>query len=80
MCVSEVRGVTVLSWLACFPKDQLAADMYSFVSKEGEYARCFVTVSAAPGPCLCTAGTHTGFSEVTLCAAPFVLSYVLIRS
>lgn len=31
-----------------FPKDQLAADMYSFVSKEGEYARCFVTVSAAP--------------------------------
>ncbi|KAM7007130.1 rho GTPase-activating protein 17 isoform 3-T4 [Passerculus sandwichensis] len=28
-------------------KDQLAADMYSFVSKEGEYARCFVTLLEA---------------------------------
>lgn len=28
-----------------FSKDQLAADMYSFVSKEGEYARFFVMVS-----------------------------------
>lgn len=27
-------------------QDQLAADMYSFFSKEGEYARYFVTVSA----------------------------------
>lgn len=26
-------------------QDQLAADMYSFFSKEGEYARYFVTVS-----------------------------------
>ncbi|XP_027753050.1 rho GTPase-activating protein 17 isoform X2 [Empidonax traillii] len=28
-------------------KDQLAADMYSFVSKEGEYARCFVMLLEA---------------------------------
>ncbi|NWZ45625.1 RHG17 protein, partial [Brachypodius atriceps] len=28
-------------------KDQLAADMYSFVSKEGDYARCFVTLLEA---------------------------------
>lgn len=27
------------------PQDQLAADMYSFSSKEGDYARYFVTVS-----------------------------------
>uniref|UniRef100_A0AAQ4R091 Rho GTPase-activating protein 17 n=1 Tax=Gasterosteus aculeatus aculeatus TaxID=481459 RepID=A0AAQ4R091_GASAC len=29
-------------------KDQLAADMYSFFSREGDYARYFVTVSTAP--------------------------------
>ncbi|XP_065540991.1 rho GTPase-activating protein 17 isoform X4 [Lathamus discolor] len=28
-------------------KDQLAADMYNFVSKEGEYARCFVMLLEA---------------------------------
>ncbi|NXS54163.1 RHG17 protein, partial [Brachypteracias leptosomus] len=28
-------------------KDQLAADMYSFMSKEGEYARCFVMLLEA---------------------------------
>ncbi|XP_030316062.1 rho GTPase-activating protein 17 isoform X5 [Calypte anna] len=28
-------------------KDQLAADMYSFVSKEGEYAKCFVMLLEA---------------------------------
>ncbi|XP_054036518.1 rho GTPase-activating protein 17 isoform X5 [Dryobates pubescens] len=28
-------------------KDQLAADMYSFVSKEGDYARCFVMLLEA---------------------------------
>ncbi|NXE94046.1 RHG17 protein, partial [Menura novaehollandiae] len=28
-------------------KDQLAADMYSFVSREGEYARCFVMLLEA---------------------------------
>ncbi|PKU35322.1 rho gtpase-activating protein hypothetical protein [Limosa lapponica baueri] len=28
-------------------KDQLAADMYNFVSKEGEYAKCFVTLLEA---------------------------------
>ncbi|NXN95439.1 RHG17 protein, partial [Rhinopomastus cyanomelas] len=28
-------------------KDQLAADMYSFMSKEGDYARCFVTLLEA---------------------------------
>ena len=32
--------------LPVFPlQDQLAADMYSFFSKEGDYARYFVTVS-----------------------------------
>lgn len=31
-------------------QDQLAADMYSFFSKEGDYAHYFVTVSAACQP------------------------------
>jgi hypothetical protein len=29
-------------------QDQLAADMYNFMAKEGEYGKFFVTVSACP--------------------------------
>ena len=29
-------------------QDQLAADMYNFMAKEGEYGRFFVTVSPLP--------------------------------
>lgn len=29
-------------------KDQLAADMYNFMAKEGEYGKFFVTVSTFP--------------------------------
>lgn len=36
------------------PQDQLSADLYSFSSKEGDYARYYVTVSA---PQLRWAGT-----------------------
>uniref|UniRef100_A0AAQ4P3T0 Rho GTPase activating protein 17a n=1 Tax=Gasterosteus aculeatus aculeatus TaxID=481459 RepID=A0AAQ4P3T0_GASAC len=43
-------------------KDQLAADMYSFFSREGDYARYFVTVS--------TASRRRGHSALTVHCAP----------
>lgn len=40
------------------PQDQLAADMYSFMAKEGEYGNFFVTVSAGPTPCRSLVTVH----------------------
>lgn len=31
-----------------FTQDQLAADMYNFMAKEGEYGKFFITVSTLP--------------------------------
>lgn len=49
------------------PQDQLAADMYSFFSKEGDYARFFVTVSPKKRkkPCVCICGNVHSCSAVT---------------
>lgn len=58
MCLSVQFGVSKCALLHVSQKDQLAADMYSFVSKEGEYARCFVTVSGA-GALLQLSWAHT---------------------
>ena len=50
---SKAEGLRSLYCLAVYgtyivfpPQDQLSADMYNFASKEGDYARYYVTVGA----------------------------------
>lgn len=55
-----------------FLKDQLAADMYNFVSKEGEYAKFFVMVSIFFSMNLTAAlmRRHSVLKDYILCAKP----------
>lgn len=55
-----------------FLKDQLAADMYNFVSKEGEYAKFFVMVSIFFNMNLTAAlmHRHSVLKDYILCAKP----------
>lgn len=48
VCVCVRFSRQVLDRLLSVAQDQLAADMYNFFSKEGDYARYFVTVSTLP--------------------------------
>lgn len=43
---AQVNSALVFEFAAFVLQDQLSADMYSFASKEGDYARYYVMVSA----------------------------------